>query len=97
MGSMVDMVSQFEVNNLYTQINYNAKPIRVTPLDYGNIFKWVTNRKNGIPAYMTIDMATQETELIKLDNGIKYSFSEPLNRNVNRYLNLIIQLICLTK
>ncbi len=86
MGSMVDMVSQFEVNNLYTQINYNAKPIRVTPLDYGNIFKWVTNRKNGIPAYMTIDMATQETELIKLDNGIKYSFSEPLNRNVNRYL-----------
>ncbi len=86
MGSMVDMVSQFEVNNLYTQINYNAKPTRVTPLDYGNIFKWVTNRKNGIPAYMTIDMATQETELIKLDNGIKYSFSEPLNRNVNRYL-----------
>lgn len=86
MGSMVDMVSQFEVNNLYTQINYNAKPTRVTPLDYGNIFKWVTNRKNGIPAYMTIDMATQETEPIKLDNGIKYSFSEPLNRNVNRYL-----------
>lgn len=86
MGSMVDMVSQFEVNNLYTQINYNAKPTRVTPLDYGNIFKWVTNRKNGIPAYMTIDMATQETELIRLDNGIKYSFSEPLNRNVNRYL-----------
>ena len=42
MGSMVDMVSQFEVNNLYTQINYNAKPTRVTPLDYGNIFKWVT-------------------------------------------------------
>ncbi len=86
MGSMVDMVSQFEVNNLYTQINYKAKPTRVTPLDYGNIFKWLTNRKEGIPAYMMIDMATQETELVKLDEGIKYSFSEPLNRNVNRYL-----------
>ena len=86
MGSIIDMVSQFEVDNLYTQINYNATPTRVTPLNYGNIFKWITNRKNGIPAYMKIDMATQETELIKLDNGIKYSFSEPLNRNVNRYL-----------
>ncbi|WP_250278409.1 CvpA family protein [[Clostridium] colinum] len=86
MGSMVDMVSQFEVNNLYTQINYKSKPTRVTPLDYGNIFKWLTNRKNGIPAYMMIDMATQEVNLVKLDKGIKYSFSEPLNRNVNRYL-----------
>lgn len=86
MGSMVDMVSQFEVNSLYTQINYKSKPTRVTPLDYGNFFKWITNRKNGIPAYMMIDMATQDVELIKLQEGIKYSFSEPLNRNVNRYL-----------
>ncbi len=86
MGSMIDMVSQFEVNNLYSQINYNSKPTRVTPLDYANLFKWFTNRKEGIPAYMMIDMATQEVKLVKLDEGIKYSFSEPLNRNVNRYL-----------
>ncbi|MDE6182405.1 MAG: CvpA family protein, partial [Eubacteriales bacterium] len=87
MGSMVDMVSQFEVNDLYTQINYNQKPTRVTPLDYGNFFKWITNRSKGIPAYMKIDMTTQEIELIKLENGgIKYSFSEPFNRNVKRHL-----------
>ncbi|MDE6357498.1 MAG: CvpA family protein, partial [Eubacteriales bacterium] len=87
MGSMVDMVSQFEVNDLYTQINYNQKPTRVTPLDYGNFFKWITNRSKGIPAYMKIDMTTQEIDLVKLENGgIKYSFSEPFNRNVKRYL-----------
>lgn len=86
MGSMVDMVSQFEINNLYTQINYKEKPTRVTPLDYGNVFKWITNRKQGIPAYIRIDMTTQETELVKLSEGIKYSFSEPLNRNVRRHL-----------
>ncbi len=87
MGNLIDMVSQFEVNELYTQINYKEKPTRVTPLDYGNFFKWLTNRKQGIPAYMKIDMATQEVELVKLENGgIKYSFSEPLNRNVKRYL-----------
>ena len=31
MGSMVDMVSQFEVSDLYSQINYQEKPVRVTP------------------------------------------------------------------
>lgn len=86
MGSMVDIVSQFEVNNMYTQINYNQKPMRVTPLDYGSFVKWISNRKNGIPAYIKIDMTTQNVECVKLSNGIKYSFSEPMGRNVNRYL-----------
>ena len=86
MGSMQDMVSQFEVSNLYSQINYNQRPTRVTPLLYGNTFKWLTNRSNGIPAYMRIDMTTQDVECVRLEEGIKYSFSEPLNRNVLRYL-----------
>lgn len=45
MGQMKDLVSQFEVSDLYTQINYNNKIIRVTPLEYANILKWFTNRK----------------------------------------------------
>lgn len=85
-GSMTDMVSQFEVSNLYSQINYNKKPTRVTPLEYGDMFKWLTNRKGGIPAYIRIDMASQDVECVRLEEGIKYSFSEPLNRNVSRYL-----------
>ena len=36
MGSMVDMVSQFEVDDIYTQINYRDKPVRVSPLRYAN-------------------------------------------------------------
>lgn len=86
MGSLSDMVSQFEVSDLYSQINYNQLPTRVSPLEYGNIFKWISNHKSGIPAYIKIDMATQNAECIKLDEGIKYSFSEPFGRNVNRYL-----------
>ena len=34
MGSMVDMVSQFEVDDLYSQINYQDRPVRVSPLKY---------------------------------------------------------------
>lgn len=86
MGSMVDMVSQFEVSPLYTQINYQDTPTRVTPLVYASAIKWFTNQKNGIPAYIKIDMATQDTELVKLEKPIRYSQSEFFNRNINRHL-----------
>ena len=86
MGSLVDMVSQFEVSDDYTQLNYQNKPVRVTPLEYASAIKWLTNRKNGIPAYVRIDMATQDTEIVMLDQGIKYSKSEYFNRYLYRHL-----------
>lgn len=86
MGSMVDMVSQFEVSSLYSQINYQSQPYRVTPLVYASTIKWLTNQKEGIPAYIRIDMATQNTELVKLEESIKYSQSEYFNRNIYRHL-----------
>ncbi len=86
MGSMVDMVSQFEVDSIYSQINYQDNPVRVSPLRYANLIKWFTNRSNGIPAYIRINMATQTTELVKLEEGIKYTTSEHFNRNIYRHL-----------
>lgn len=86
MGSMVDMVSQFEVSEDYAQINVNNRPVRVAPLVYANPIKWLTNQSSGIPAYMKIDMATQNTECIKLPEGIRYSKSEYFNRNIYRHL-----------
>lgn len=86
MGSMVEYVSQFEVSDHYTQINYQNQPVRVTPLEYGNIFKWFSNRKSGIPAYIMIDMATQNIECVKLSEGIKYTDAEHFSRNIYRYL-----------
>lgn len=86
MGSMVDMVSQFEVSDDYTQINVNNRPVRVTPLSYANTIKWLTNQSSGIPAYIKIDMATQDTECVKLNEPIKYSKSEHFNRNIYRHL-----------
>lgn len=86
MGSMVDLVSQFEVSNLYSQINYKGQPYRVTPLEYASAIKWITNQKEGIPAYILIDMATQNTELVQLEEGIRYSESEYFNRNIYRHI-----------
>ena len=86
MGSMVDMVSQFEVDELYSQINYQDQPVRVSPLKYASVIKWFTNMREGIPAYIKIDMATQNTELVKLSEGMKYTTSDHFNRNIYRHL-----------
>jgi len=86
MGSMVDMVSQFEVDYLFSQINYQDRPVRVSPLRYASLIKWFTNLREGIPAYIKIDMATQNTELVKLSEGMKYTTSDHFNRNIYRHL-----------
>ena len=86
LGEMSDLVSQFEIQDIYTQINYRGKPVRVTPLQYGDIIKWLNNQKDGIPAYITVDMTTQETTLVRLEKGIKYAESEYFMRDLNRAL-----------
>lgn len=86
LGELSDMVSQFEVEDDYTQINYGGKPVRVTGLMYGDIIKWLTNRAKGLPAYMIIDMTTQEVTVVRLEDGIKYTTAEHFNRNLIRHL-----------
>ena len=86
MGTLSDMVSQFEYSGDSTQINYQGRPVRVAPIAYADLFKWLTNRSSGLPAYVVVDMVTQEATVVRLTEGMKYSFSEPLNRNIYRHL-----------
>lgn len=86
LGEMTELVSQFEIQNDYTQINYNGAPYRVTPLRYADPIKWLFNHQEGLPAYLTVDMVTQETNLVWLDSGMKYSPSEYFFRNIYRYI-----------
>ncbi len=86
MGELSDMVSQFSVMDNYTQINYQGRPVRVTPLAYADLFKWMSNMKEGVPGYLLIDMVTQEAELKRLPEGMKYSTAEHFNRNLTRHL-----------
>jgi len=90
LGELSDMVSQFEVAYDYTQINYKGRPVRVASLEYGDFFKWFLNTKEGLPAYITIDMVTQEAKVIRLSSigqtGMRYSPSEYFNRDLDRAL-----------
>lgn len=86
LGEMSELVSQFEIEDDYTQINYQGSPYRVTPLAYADMFKWFYNRKKGLPAYLTVNMVTQQTDLVWLEEGMKYSPSEYFFRNIYRHL-----------
>lgn len=88
MGEMLDLVSQYNVSNAYTQINFEDKPVRVTPLEYNGFLKWIGNKNEGIPNYIIVDMIDGKVELKKLKNNIKYSKSDKFSRDIYRYLRL---------
>ena len=92
MGQMPDLVSQFEVSTDYTQISYKNSVYRVTPLEYGDFFKYLTNRDEGIPAYILVNSTTGEAELVRLSDlgleGMRYVPSAMFNENLMRKLQL---------
>ena len=92
MGQMPELVSQFEVSNDYTQISYRDSVYRVTPLEYADVFKYFTNRSEGIPAYILVNSTTGETELVRLKDlgleGMRYVPSGLFNENLMRKLQI---------
>ncbi len=87
----LDKVSQFVIDADYsTQINYKGNPYRIFPLKYGDFFKWVKNTKEGFPAYVAVNMYTQEAEVVDLAENnlpnIKVSTGEYLNERLDRVL-----------
>lgn len=88
MGQATEWVSQFYVSDLYTQINYNEKIIRVTPIEYDGIIKYFTNRKNGIKGYITVDSVNGESKLVTMDKGMHYMPSAYFFENLYRKLRI---------
>lgn len=86
MGTLTDMVSQFNVMNEYTIINYNGSPVRVSPLGYDGLFKYNNNKINGIPGYIIVNGVTKEAEYVELENGMQYSPSSYFDKDLKRYL-----------
>ncbi|MCM1286078.1 MAG: hypothetical protein NC213_05860 [Acetobacter sp.] len=90
LGSLSEYKSQYVVSNYSTQINVKNSPVRVAYLEYADIFKWINNTKDGLPAYMYIDLVSQKVKAIncvdQFGSGIKYSPSELFNEKLVRHL-----------
>lgn len=77
-------VSQFTASSESTQINYNGTPVKVAPLKYASVIKWLYNTKDGLPGYVIIDMADEKTEF--KEATVKYSTAEYFNKKLSRHL-----------
>ena len=91
LGELSENVSQFVIDSLYsTQINYQGNPYRIFPLKYGDVFKWFNNTRDGIPAYIAVNMYTQEANTVILEEegleNIQVSTGEYLNEKLSRVL-----------
>ncbi len=85
-GSLSDVVSQYEVSESYTTFDYNGKPMKVAPLEYAGFFKWFNNKEDGIPGYVLVDPVKNEAKYVELENPIKYSPSASFNDNLFRHV-----------
>lgn len=82
----IDKVSQFGISDDYRQITIGEQPYRVSPLEYKNFWKWLSNRQEGISYYVKVNQTTGKAELVRLAESMKYSDSEYLFRDTLRYL-----------
>ena len=85
-GALSDVVSQYQINEDYSQIALNGEPMKVATLEYAGFFKWFNNRKNGIPGYVLVDAVKFEANYVKLQQSIKYTTSGWFNDNLQRHL-----------
>jgi hypothetical protein len=85
-GSLSDVVSQYEVSDTYTQLDLNGSPMKVSPLEYAGFFKWFNNKKDGIPGYVMVDPLENEAKYVKLKESMKYSMSAYFGNYLPRHL-----------
>lgn len=86
LGSLNELVSQFEIGEQYTQINLNGRPMKVAPLQYADFFRWWNNRKSGIPGYIAVDPVKNTSEYVELSTPMQYVESARFGKNLRRHL-----------
>lgn len=79
-------VSQFTIFPSYPQINYKGTPVRVASLQYANIIKWLTNKDDGLPGYIIVNVSKESTEFVSLEKNMKYSLADHFGRHVKRVI-----------
>ena len=84
-GSLSNVVSQFNVSEDYTQIDFKGKPIKVSALEYAGYFKWTNNKGTGVCGYVTVDPVSMSASY-KDCEGMKYVPSAYFFENAKRHI-----------
>lgn len=87
-GSLSDVVSQYEIEADYTQISIKGQPMKVSGLKYASFFKWWNNQNSGVPGYVQVNPVNSEAKYVKLTKPMKYVPSAYFNYNLQRHVQL---------
>lgn len=87
-GSLLDVVSQYEIEADYTQISIKGQPMKASGLKYASFFKWWNNRNSGVPGYVQVNPVNSEAKYVKLTKPMKYVPSAYFNYNLQRHVQL---------
>lgn len=85
-GTLSEVVSQYNLSYEYAQIDLNHVPVKVSALDYADFFKYMGNKKQGVPGYVKVDPVGQKAEYVKLEKGMNYVPSAFFSRDLKRHL-----------
>ena len=80
-----DEVSQYEVGDEWTQISMNGRLYRVTPIDFGGLYKYFVTKTT--PGYIIVDCNNGEAKLVRTE-GMKYMKSSYFLKDIKRHLFL---------
>ena len=83
----IENFSAFNVSEEYIQLNIKEDAVKVAPLEYIGLFKWFSNRDEGVTGYVSVSPTTMTADYVKLDEGMKYIPSAYFNEDLNRHLH----------
>ncbi len=87
LGELSNVVSQYEVSDIYNQINYKKAPKKVASLEYAGFFKWLGNKDKGIPGYVSVDpVSVNSASYIEFKTPIYYTESAYFSKDLMRKL-----------
>ncbi len=86
LGALSDVISQYDVSDYYTQINFAGAPKKVSNLEYDDFFKWIANSEDGIPGMVMVDPVKSDAQYIELSTPIKYAKSAFFGQDLMRKL-----------
>ena len=86
LGALSEVISQYDVSDYYTQINFMGAPKKVSNLEHDDFFKWVANSSEGVPGMVMVDPVRSDAEYIKFSTPMIYVESAFFGQDLMRKL-----------
>lgn len=88
-----DYGSQYEIDDEYFTLlsvtrNSKTELVRVTPIEYTNVFVSLGQKNTGTVGYIEVNVVTKEAKLVEVDGGMKYLPSAVFDKDLDRHIKM---------